>query len=73
MPYKNKEDQKISWNKWRQKNKEKDNERIRERQKTIRIWFQEYKKKLSCPCGENHPGCIDFHHKIKIKKILYLS
>jgi hypothetical protein len=25
-------------------------------------WFNEYKKTLSCTCGENHPACLEFHH-----------
>lgn len=26
-------------------------------------WWKEYKKAFSCTkCGENHPGCLDFHH-----------
>lgn len=28
-----------------------------------KIWFQNYKKSLSCSkCPENHPACLDFHH-----------
>ena len=27
-------------------------------------WFDSYKKTLSCNrCGENHPACLDFHHR----------
>lgn len=34
------------------------------RKKEIRDWFKSYKKTLSCSvCGENHPACLDFHHK----------
>ena len=31
-------------------------------------WLREYKKKLTCEiCGENHPQCLDFHHRKKAK------
>ncbi len=27
-------------------------------------WFQDYKKSLKCSkCPENHPACLQFHHK----------
>lgn len=30
----------------------------------LRKWYIEYKSHLQCEiCGENHPACIDFHHK----------
>ena len=39
---------------------------IKSRKKRIKIWFENYKSKLSCSkCGENHPATIDFHHKGK--------
>lgn len=29
-----------------------------------REWFRDIKSKLFCGrCGENHPACLDFHHK----------
>ena len=32
--------------------------------KKNRQWFNEYKSKLKCSvCSENHPACLDFHHK----------
>jgi hypothetical protein len=28
------------------------------------VWWDDYKSKLSCKeCGENHPACLDFHHR----------
>lgn len=30
--------------------------------KLIRTWFDDYKSKLKCDCGENHPATFDFHH-----------
>lgn len=32
------------------------------RRKKISDWFQKYKEGLECPCGENNPVCLDFHH-----------
>ena len=26
-------------------------------------WLENYKRGLSCKCGENHPACISFHHE----------
>ena len=31
-------------------------------------WFFEYKKTLACACGENHPACIQFHHRDPLTK-----
>lgn len=29
-----------------------------------RQWYNEYKTTLSCQiCGEDHPACLDFHHR----------
>lgn len=37
-------------------------------------WFQELKATLKCElCPENHPACLDFHHKDKEDKILEVS
>lgn len=34
------------------------------RLRQIRGWFREYKMGLKCSeCGENHPACLEFHHK----------
>lgn len=41
-----------------------------ERRRRVRAWFVEYKSSLSCArCGENHPACIDFHHRDPAQKI----
>ncbi len=32
-------------------------------------WVWEFKKKLRCSiCGEDHPSCLDFHHRDPSKK-----
>ena len=39
-----------------------DQTRVRKRVRENQQWLDEYRKQLACPCGENHPGCLDFHH-----------
>lgn len=47
-----------------QNKKERYLERINGNKVKNREWFVEYKKTLECiKCGENHPACIDFHHR----------
>lgn len=66
MPYKNKEKQikyqeeyhKKTWQQRKSKHKNKKRERIQKN----REWYIEYKKNISCKCGESHPSCLDFHH-----------
>jgi hypothetical protein len=48
---------------WYQMNKGKHISYVRNHNTKIDVWFQEYKKTLSCEiCGETHPACLDFHH-----------
>ena len=64
MPYKNKKDQRKAWREWRKRNTEKDNQRVQKRKNEIYAWFREYKANLQCSrCPENHPFCLEFHHK----------
>ena len=38
--------------------------RIYARIQEIKLWLDNYKKTLSCSkCPENHPACLDFHHR----------
>ncbi len=39
-----------------------DQTRIRQRVREIQQWLNDYRRQLTCPCGENHPGCLVFHH-----------
>lgn len=49
--------------------REKQKNWVKNRKEGIIDWFKDYKKGLSCiVCGENHPACIDFHHKDKKTK-----
>lgn len=44
------------------------------RKQSIRDWFANYKKSLSCElCGENHPACLQFHHKDRNDKTIEVS
>lgn len=52
----------------------KQTERIRVRRASLRKWLREYKTELHCNrCPENHPSCLDFHHKDPKEKELLLS
>lgn len=63
MPYKNKEDKRRNWNKWREKNRIHNNSQVATRKRKLAAYFREYKSKLSCNrCNEKHPSCIVFHH-----------
>ena len=51
------------------RNKIKYKERNTRLKQTTQKWFKEYKKGLrSSRCEENHPSCLEFHHK-KDKKM----
>lgn len=68
MPFKNKEKEreyKKRWNKeYYSNNREKEIARTKKRRQELRKWFNEYKRSLKCcQCGENHPSCLEFHHK----------
>lgn len=67
MPFKDmekrREYQREYMRRWYRKNKEKHIVYVRNRDKKIKDWLQDYKKTLECEeCGENHPACLDFHH-----------
>lgn len=49
---------------WYEKNRRRVIDRSANHKKNMKIWFEEYKKTLAClKCGENHPACLDFHHR----------
>jgi hypothetical protein len=40
----------------------------------LRLWMNSYKDTLSCKeCGEDHPACIEFHHRDPTKKEINVS
>ncbi len=39
-----------------------------------RKWFEEFKSSLKClKCGEDHPACLEFHHKDSSQKEFSIS
>lgn len=45
-------------------NKEQQVKVRKEYRRNIRAWLDEYKSTLKCEkCNENHPACLDFHHR----------
>lgn len=51
---------------WYQAHKEEVIEKRKRQQRKIKEWYVEYKKTLCCMvCGENHPACLQFHHREK--------
>ncbi len=60
---------------WNAKNKERYRknkqyyiDKAQTRINAIRQWLVEYKVSIGCPCGENHPACLHFHHRIPAEK-----
>jgi len=45
-------------------NKKKEIQRTSLRKQDMKEWYQNLKKELCCNrCPENHPSCLEFHHK----------
>ncbi|HZU11296.1 MAG TPA: hypothetical protein VFB58_00505 [Chloroflexota bacterium] len=43
--------------------------KIEQRQRELLVWFEEFKRSLSCiRCGFSHPAAIQFHHRDRRKK-----
>lgn len=60
MPYKNAEDKIAASKRYYQKKKNKN----KEGREQLKNWLIEYKKNSHCNiCNENHPACLEFHHK----------
>ena len=54
--------------KWYVRNRERLSEKLRayrkEHKPSVVAWMIKYKKSISCvKCGENHPACLQFHHR----------
>lgn len=44
------------------------------RRREIASWFGELKSQLACSqCGENHPACLQFHHREPSTKEMSLA
>lgn len=59
---------------WHESHKKEIAERGRIRRKLLRDWYQELKAGLACvQCGENHPACLEFHHRDPSTKLKDVS
>lgn len=59
---------------WYQRHREKRITLITRRRMEIQDWFRDYKSKLSCMvCGENHPACLQIHHRDRKGKSFTIS
>ncbi len=73
MPFKNNEERRAyfrEYNKgWYQRHREKRIALITKRRLELSAWLRKYKSNLCCvECGENHPACIQFHHRDREEK-----
>ena len=60
MPYRSVEDKRAASKRYYQKKINKN----KERREQLKNWLVDYKKNSRCIiCGENHPACLEFHHK----------
>src|SRR5438445_3045318 len=54
---------------WYQRHRERILEKCKQRKDELREWLRQYKSNLCCiECGENHPACLQFHHRDKGEK-----
>ncbi len=69
MPYKDR-DRRLTYHKhWYEQHKKEVMQRSKKKEKEIKAWYREYKTQLRCIiCGENHPACLQFHHRNKAEK-----
>ena len=74
MPYTNKEDARRCSREWYARNKQNEVERARKRKQQLLEWIQTFKTALKClRCPENHPACLDFHHRNPNEKDISIS
>jgi len=80
MPYKDKTNPDVQEKlrayrrKWYANNKTHAKEKLKSNRAQIKEWFDELKQGLSCKqCSENHPACLDFHHKDSNSKEINVS
>lgn len=59
---------------WYQRHKERLLEKRRQHYGELKLWLRRYKSKLRCvECGENHPACLQFHHRNRDEKSFTIS
>lgn len=74
MPYKDPEKNRECKRLWYYRNREKEIKRSQKRREELTAWFKNLKKKYKCvSCGENHPACVEFHHKYSNEKESIIS
>lgn len=79
MPHKDiekkRETQRKADKKWyaNPENKKKRIAYILRKKKQLRAWWRRLKSGLRCRCGENHPACLDFHHRNPKEKEISIS
>jgi hypothetical protein len=59
---------------WYRRHKKRLLEKRREHYEELKLWLRRYKSKLCCvECGENHPACLQFHHRNRAEKSFTIS
>ena len=55
--------------KWYQLHKDRLRKKRKQHVAELRLWREQYKSKLQCMhCGEDHPACLQFHHRDRKEK-----
>lgn len=74
MPYKNIEDKRRYQNAWVKKNRNKHKSITKRLAARKREWLRIVKASRCCvECGENHPACLDFHHRNAKSKLFNIG
>jgi len=59
---------------WYQRHRKRLLEKSKQHDEELRRWLRRYKSKLRCTmCGENHPACLQFHHRDREEKSFTIS
>jgi L-lactate utilization protein LutB len=74
MPYRNPTERNAYARKWYAENREKHKALVARNNAISRAWWPTFKATLKCMrCGEDHPACLDFHHRDPSEKDRSLS
>lgn len=74
MPANSYEYNRVYNKQWYKDNRENTLKRVRARQAEMVEWYRNYKSTLKCNrCSENHPACLDFHHRDPKEKEFSIS
>jgi transcription elongation factor Elf1 len=73
-PEKRREHHRLYMRAWYRRNKTIHVERVTDRRRRMREWYEQLKRELACVrCGERHPACIEFHHREPTQKEFDIS